>query len=257
MGIFTEMIGNRRLARLGALTLLGAALGCHRFDPRGYTQPEALFAASMREFRAGRFARAHAGFQQLTFELAGRDTLLPPVRFYLAESLFGQRDLVTATREFRRVADEHPTHELAPQALLRAADAYAELWRRPELDPANGQTALATYQELQGRYPDSRPAIIAGLRIRELNEQFAAKEYQNGLFYFRRGAYDSAILYLRNLIATYPNSILVPEAYVRLVRAYRAIGYSEERDQICDHARQLYPTRDDVREACGDGSLRR
>jgi len=240
-----------------AAACLVVASACHHFNPRSFNGPEALFRGAMREFRAGRFQRALTGFQQLTGDLPARDTLVPQVRFFLAECQFGQRDFVTAAREFRRVADEFPTDSLAPWALLRAGDAHAELWRRPELDPANGQTGLATYQELQGRFPDARAATVAGARLRQLNDQFAAKAYQNGMFYFRRGAWDSAILYFKDLIATYPSASLVPDAYVRLVRAYRAIGYREEMQEVCETVRQFFGTRADVRQACGDGSLRR
>jgi outer membrane protein assembly factor BamD len=217
---------------------------------------EGLYSASLREFRNGRFERACLGFQRLALELPGRDTLSVRARFLLGECRAGQRDFVTAAREFRRVADEYPAHPLAPEALLRAGDAHAELWRRPELDPTNAQTALALYQELQSRYAAAPAAQVASVRIRALNEDFATKEYQNALFYYRRGAYESAILYLRNLIATYPSATIVPEAFVRLVRAYHAIGYREEEQETCEHIRRIYPAREDVREACGDGRVR-
>ena len=257
MGIFRAMVGLMKARTAGVLALALAAAACRGFNPRSYPAPELLFAASMRQFRAGHFDRALAGFQQVTYDVPGRDTLMPIARFYLAESHFGEQDLFTAAREFRRVADEYPTHQLAPQALLRAGDAYAALWRRPELDPSHGQTAVATYQELQGRFPGSQPAGVAGVRLLEINEQFAAKEYQTGLFYYRRRFYDSGIIYFRNLIATYPNTTLVPAAFVKLVESYRAIGWREEEQETCQTLRQYYAQRADVREACGDGSLRR
>lgn len=248
----------RVFERLCACALCALWLaGCHHFNARSYTNPEDLFRASMREFRSGRYQSAFLGFQKLTFDLPGRDTLAPRARYLMAESYFGLRDYVTAAREFRRVADENPTDALAPDALLRAGDAYAQLWRRPELDPTNGQTALATYQELQGRFPDARAAAVAGVRIGALNEDFAAKEYQNALFYFRRGAYDSAILYFKALIATYGSTAVVPDAWVKLVRSYHAIGYRDEEQETCAHLLQYYATRADVRQACGNGSLRR
>lgn len=230
--------------------------GCASYNARRYTNLEALYTATVREFRAGRFERACPGFQRLTLELAALDTLSVRSRFFLAECQFGRRDFVTAAREFRRVADDHPADALAPEALLRAADSHVELWRRPELDPTNGQTALAIYQELEGRFPGTPAAAVAAVRVQALNEDFASKEYQNALFYYRRGAYESAILYLRNLIATYPAASVVPEAFVRLARAYHAIGYREEERETCEHIRRIYPARADVREACGDGRVR-
>jgi outer membrane assembly lipoprotein YfiO len=242
---------------LAGLALLLGVAACGRFNPQAFRDSEALYAASLRAFRHGTFDDAQAGFQKLTFDLTSRDSLFTSARFYLAEAYFGQRDYVTAAREFRRVSDESPESPLAPTALLRAGDANEQLWRRPELDPSSAQSALATWQELQGRYPDSPAAAISFGRIRALNELFARKEYENGLFYFRRGGFDSAILYFRNLIATYPASQFVPESFILLVRSYRAIGYKEEDEETCSHLVQYYPTRTDVRELCGNRTARR
>jgi outer membrane protein assembly factor BamD len=208
----------------------------------------------MQLFRHGHFDEAQTGFQRLQFDLAARDTLQARVRFYLAECYMGQDELLTATREFRRVADDYPADPLAPFALLRIGDAYSQLWRQPSLDPSNGQTALATYQELTGRYADSPAARVATQRVHELQERFAQKDYANGMFYLRRGAYDSAILYFRGLIVQYPSASTVPDAYVRLAQAYRAISYREELRDVCDHLMQNYGGRRDVRQACGNGS---
>jgi outer membrane protein assembly factor BamD len=233
------------------------ATGCHKFDIRSFPNPESLYRASLNEFRHGRFARAEQGFTKLTFDLPARDSLRVKARYYIAECKFGVHDYVTAAREFRRVADDDPGDALAPDALLRAGDAHFQLWRRFELDPSSGQTALATYQELVGRYPESRASQTAAARVRQLNDWFATKDFETGVFYFRRGAYESSILYFRGVIAQYPTATVVPDAFVRLVRAYQALGYKEETDETCATLRQYYGGRRDVRALCGDGNLRR
>ncbi len=243
-------------AALAVLAVAGLA-ACHGFDPRAYTAPEDLFTASLRQFRAGRYDKAVSGFQALTFNVGAQDTLYPLARYFLAASYFGQGDFIAAAHEFRRVSDETPNFRLAPDALLGAADSYAALWTNPELDPTNGQTALATYQELQGRYPTSAAAKTGTVRARALMERFARKELENGQFYFSRDAYDSAILYFKDLVATYPNSVLVPVALVYIVRSYKAIGYSDEVNDFCRNLRQFYGGRADVRQYCGDGTAGR
>jgi outer membrane assembly lipoprotein YfiO len=240
----------RRLPGLLALALVAA---CHHFNVRSYVDPLDLLRASMREFRAGRYAKSQEGFQKLTFDLGASDTLYPVARYYLGESYFGQGDYIMAAREFRRVADESPNNAMAPDALLRVGDCYAQQWAKPELDPTNGQTALATYHELQGRFPDAAATRIAGARIRALNEQFARKEFENAAFYFKRSAYDSAILYFKDLIASYSSSSLVPEAFVYIVRSFRAIGYKDEENDYCGRLRQLYPQHAGVKRYCGNG----
>lgn len=234
------------------------AAGCHhRAAPRAAAPPAAQFVEAMRAFRGGQFQRAQTDFLRLQFDLPQRDTLVPKVRFYLAETYSATDEMLTAAREFRRVADDFPSDALAPYALLRVGDQHARLWRRAELDPTQGETALASWQELLGRYPEAAASRLAEVRIRTTQEQFARKDFENGLFYLKRGAFDSAILYFTGMIAKYPSSVLVPDAFIKLVQSYRAIGYREELEEKCGHLRQYFGSRADVRRECGDGNTRR
>ena len=226
------------LASTGALVLFACGGG---FLPSQYPDPLALYNASLERYRQGDCDEAQLGFQRVSFELAPRDQMQAQVRYYLAECTLDGRDFIEAARQFRRVADEFPRHPLAPDALLRAGDAFAELWKAPALDPGYGRNAIETWQELMGRYPQSTAAQRARLRITELNEMFAEKEYENGMFYLRLRAYDSAIIYFRDVVAQYGESSYAPLAVLRLVDAFRRIGYEEEEREMCDYLRQFYP----------------
>jgi outer membrane protein assembly factor BamD (BamD/ComL family) len=43
-----------------------------------------------------------------------------------------------------------------------------------------------------------------------LQDDFAYKGYRTGLYYYRIKAYDSSILYLRDVVATYPRATIAP-----------------------------------------------
>ena len=146
-----------------------------------------------------------------------------------------------AAREFRKVSDDTPNDPLAPEALLRAGDAYADLWRRPELDPSYGQTALATYQELLNRYPGGhRPPSGPGADQRSAGAVRDTRNTRPALYYFRLKAYDSAILYLKDLVATYPREPSRPTALFKLVQAYRTLGYKEDVQETCGYIRRFH-----------------
>ena len=73
------------------------------------------------------------------------------------------------------------------------------------------------------------------------------------MYYFRLKAYDSAILYLRDLVATYPRAAAAPDALAKLAEAYRILGYAEDVRETCDYLRRFHPAaagRDDVRNSC-------
>ena len=200
--------------------------------------------------RHGKWGDAEKLLERLLLEFGPGDARIPQAHFWLGEAYFARGRHLEAAREFRKASDDTPNHPIAPEALLRVGDVYADLWRRPELDPTYGQTALATYQELLNRYPGTRAAQRAQLRIAELNERFAYKTYRAAMFYYRLKAYDSAILYLKDLIANYPKSAVAPDALVKLVRAYKTLGYREDVQETCDYIRQFHPQAPGAGEVC-------
>lgn len=237
------------------LAALGFLLGCGggRGNENGTVAPasvsaggasaatlDSLWRQSEQAFRNGEWGDAEKLLNRLLLEFRPGDPRIARAHFYLGEALFAQGRQLEAAREFRRTSDETPNDPLAPTALLRLGDVYADLWRRPELDPTYGQTALSTYQELMNRYPGSDAAKRAQLRIAELSERFATKAYKAALFYFRLKAYDSAILYLKDLVATYPKAGVVPEALIKLVQAYKALGYREDVQETCGYIRRFH-----------------
>lgn len=213
-------------------------------------QVDTLWFKAMREYRKGSWSKAATLFERVTLEVPAGDSLAIAANFYLAESYFGSRNQLQAARQFRKVSDDFPTSPLAAEALLRAGDAYADLWRRPELDDSYAQTAKATYQELLNRYPDAPPAARARMRIADLEEWFAVKEYKAAQYYLRLKAYDSAILYLKDIAATYPRASVTPTALLRLVDAYRSLGYAEDRRETCGYIRRFHPTTPGLEAAC-------
>jgi outer membrane protein assembly factor BamD len=210
----------------------------------------ALWQSAESAVRHGKWNDASKLLERALLELQPGDPRIAQAHYWLGEAYFARGSHLEAVREFRKTSDETPNHPIAPEALLRVGDAYADLWRRPELDPTYGQTALATYQELLNRYPSDRAAKRAQLRITELNEQFAAKAYKASMFYFRLKAYDSAILYLKDLVATYPRTAVVPEALVKLVQAYRKLGYGEDVQETCDYIHRFHPKAPGANEVC-------
>jgi len=228
----------RRALRCAALLALGA---CSAAPPKTGVTPDAQLVEARALFHRGKFDQALTLFRRLVFELQPGDSMMPEVRYYAAECQFQQGLLVEAAHAFRDVADQNPESQYAALGLLRAGDANLRTWRDPELDPTPGQTALAIYQELVGRYPGTEAAARASMRVRELNDLFATKSYANGMFYFRRHAYDSGIIYFKDVIATYPESRLVTDALLRLADTYAIIGYGDELKEVCGTIRRFHP----------------
>jgi outer membrane protein assembly factor BamD len=201
-------------------------------------------------FRHGSWKKAGDLFQKVTTESVPGDPRVAQAHFYLGEVQFARGENLDAVREFRRVSDESPNDPLAPEALLRVGDAYADLWKRPELDPTYGTTALAAYNELQSRYPGTSPAARGQNRIAALQEKLAVKQYKAAVYYLRYKAYDSAILYLKDLVATYPRASIAPEALIKLIGAYQRLGYKEDLRETCSYLLRFHAGAPGAKDAC-------
>ncbi|GBD32884.1 Outer membrane protein assembly factor BamD [bacterium HR33] len=240
-------------AVLGAFLLAAvAACGGRREPPR--IPPETLLEEAKALYRQGKIGPAKERLERVTSGSGARGPVLAEAYYYLGECEFAQGLYLEASRQFRRVADGFPQHPLAPDALLRAGDALAQLWKEPELDPEYGENAMATYRELMGRFPESRAARRAALKMNALAERFAEKDYKNGIFYQRLKAYDSAIIYFRSVVANYAQSSFAPRALIKLVEIYRELDYNEELRETCQHLRNYYPDADGLNEVCPPGT---
>ena len=252
----------RRFAVL-ALVGMAASSGCipfrHKKQPAVAPSPvlqnsprvvDSLWTLAQRQFNRANMSKVREVFTRLSGTMQPGDNRLPRLHFMMGEVEMSDGNELQAIREFRRVSDETPEDSLASDALLRAGEAYANLWKRPELDPTYGTTALGVFQEVSTRYPGTTAAKRAAARVKELQDRFAYKEYQNALFYYKFKAYDPAILTLRNLVATYPNAPIVPAALETLVLSYQKLGYKEDIKETCNYITQFFPQPTGPRRLC-------
>lgn len=237
-----------------AALLAGAVLliGCQRrvFDPRTIQPTDALFAASLREFQSKRWANAVRGFERLTTELPARDPRLPSAYFYLARAQQELQEHLTAAQTFRRISDGFPDDTLADDALFQAGRSYQKLWRKPALDAEHGHAAMNVYRTLLVLYSSSPLRSQAEQAIARLEQWLATKDYDTGYHYMKRGAYDSAIIYFKDVIRMYPTAPKTREAYLRLLQTYQAIRYREDARELCATMRNQYPGDREIVTAC-------
>jgi outer membrane protein assembly factor BamD len=212
------------------------------------------WALADKRFRRGDWEGTITALERANLEMPPVDPRRSRLHFMMGESMFQQGDFLQAAREFRRVSDDTPGDPLAADALLRAGDSFSALWRRPELDPTYGQTAMATYSEVGNRFPGTSAAKQAQLRLTQLQDNFAWKQYKSGSYYMHLKAYDSAILYFRDVVATYPRSKAAPLALTDLVKAYYKLGYLEDVKETCGYILRFHANAKGVAELCPSGA---
>ncbi|MFN9309424.1 outer membrane protein assembly factor BamD [Gemmatimonas sp.] len=254
MSHFPNRVEFRLLVLLAVATALAS---CGRgFQPRDFATPEALFQATLLEFQQKKWDNAQLGFERLTSDLSSRDPLLAPAYFYLALTHERKKEFLLAAQAFERVTDGFPDDTLAPMAMLGTGRAYQSIWRRPSLDPEQGQKAASVLRALLSSYPDAKETEEAKQRITQLEEWFALKDYQTAVHYIKvRPVVDGAIIYLKDIVTTYPTTKAARLSWLRLHELYTKIRWKEDAAETCSAMWKAYPGDTEVRTPCGGAPL--
>jgi outer membrane protein assembly factor BamD len=158
----------------------------------------------------------------------------------------------------QRFLDFYPADEDAAYAQYLLALSYYD-----QIDQVGRDQGL-TYQALQAlrvvieRYPDSEYAASAILKFDLAFDHLASKEMEIGRYYLRRENYTAAINRFRVVVEQFQTTSHTPEALLRLVEAYLALGLPNEAQTagaILGHNFQASPFYDDAFRLLNDQEL--
>ncbi len=238
------------MRRLGlALTTLAATLSlsaCPKGLPRGLP-PDELYRLGVESYEEQRWGRAIEALQRLLLQDPGHPKA-DSAQYLIGESYFQQKQFLTAAVEFLRLAQNRPAGPLADDSRYRVCESYYRLSPRPELDQEYTEDALDQCRSVALLYPTSPFASESAARVRELTDKLARKHFLNARYYFRRRAYDSALVYLEYLLENFKGASIEPEALLTLYQTYRKLGYVQEGEETRERLLREYPDSQQARE---------
>jgi outer membrane protein assembly factor BamD len=195
-----------------------------------------------------------------------------------AQKALNEENFEEATRLFEEVERQHPYSQYATKSQLMAAyaayqgdnydDAILALDRFIELHPGSEDIdyayylkALAYYEQISDvardqaitkqsleafntliqRFPDSKYARDAKMKMDLTNDHLAGKEMEIGRYYLNRGETNAAINRFRSVVKNYQTTTHVPEALHRLVECYLSLGLYTEAERVAAVLGYNYP----------------
>ena len=187
-------------------TLYGLAR--ERMAQQRYDESAALFAEVERQHPYSVWAR--------------RAQLMSAFSYYMARQY---PDAISSAQRFLTI---HPGNEGAPYASYLVAMSNYQQIADVTRDQKITQQASDAFNELIRRYPQSRYAADARLKLDLINDHLAGKEMEVGRFYQRSGKWLAASTRFRTVIEKYQTSSHTPEALERLVETYLNLGLPQE-----------------------------
>jgi len=223
---------NRIAALAIACALVLPAAGCARNKTKSDTAYVArdvntLYALAKDWLDRGRYADAAKAFDEVERQhpysvWARRAQLMSAFSYYMAKQY---TDAISSANRFLTI---HPGNKDAPYANYLVAMSYYQQIEDVTRDQKITQSASDSFGELIRRYPESRYASDARLKLDLINDHLAGKEMEIGRFYQRQGNWLASTTRFRTVVDKYQTTSHTPEALERLVESYLALGIPDE-----------------------------
>jgi outer membrane protein assembly factor BamD len=237
------------LTRIAAILLAGAVIlpagGCARNRTKSDTayvarDVSSLYSAAKRLLDQGDYVTAAKLFDEVERQhpysvWARRAQLMSAFSYYAGRQY---TDSISSAQRFLSI---HPGNKDAAYAYYLVAMSYYQQIVDVNRDQRITQQANDAFGELVRRYPESRYAADARIKLDLIRDHLAGKEMEIGRFYQRSGKWLAATTRFREVIDKFQTTSHTPEALERLVECYLALGMPEEAQKAAAVLGANYP----------------
>lgn len=223
-----------------ALLLLG---GCSKdIDLKEFENksPEEILKIGKTEMANENFSDAVQVFEELE-KLHPYSKLVAESQICTGDSNYKLKKYDEATSAFEIFVKTHPTHEKVPYALYMLGTINYEQMPIVSRDQDVTAKSLAYFVELVRRYPKSKYVKESEEKIKSLKQQLAGREMYVARYYQTRKNYAAAIGRFNTVVFAYSDTNQTPEALLRLIECYMAMGLPNEAQSVFKVLSTKYP----------------
>lgn len=213
-----------------ALTIALAACGGAKKDAYIEKPVDDLYNQAMDQMVEERYSQAATSFDQVESQhpysiWATKAQLMAAYAQY--ESGSYDQAIIAADRFIQL----HPgNRDVAYAYYLKAISYYVQIVD-VERDQKTTELALKALDDVVRRFPDTKYARDAKLKLDFTRDHLAGKDMEIGRYYLQRGQYLAAMNRFKRVIDKYQTTTHVPEALERLVECDLALGLTAEAKQ--------------------------
>lgn len=199
-----------------------------------------LYNAAQDSLQAGRYREAARSFEDVDRQHP-YSTWATQAQLMTAYAYYENDDYDEAIGASERFIQLHPGSPDAAYAYYLRAISYYERISDVGRDQLMTNEALAAFNDLITRYPESTYARDAQLKVDLANDHLAGKEMEIGRYYLDRGEPIAAVNRFQRVVDSYQTTTHVPEALHRLTEAYLTLGMADEAAQTAAVLGYNYP----------------
>ncbi|WP_372826575.1 outer membrane protein assembly factor BamD [Polaromonas sp.] len=219
-------------------------------DPTAAWSPNKIYAEARDEASSGAYDKAIPLFEKLEGRAAGTP-LAQQAQLEKAYAQYKGGEQAQAQATLDRFMKLHPASPAIDYALyLKGLVTFNEnlglfsfLYKQDlsERDQKAAKESFEAFKELVNRYPDSKYAADARLRMTYIVNSLAQYEVHVARYYYSRGAYISAINRAQTALTDYRDVPVLEDALFILYKSYDALGMAQLRDDTKRVMEKSYP----------------
>lgn len=241
-----------RRAGLLALAMSATLVACGTSPQDEYANinSDKLYADAKEEQADGNFETAVKMLEKVEARASGT-LLAQQAQLDLAYAYYRSGEKAQALAKLERFIRLHPTNPAMDyayylQGLINFNEdlgMFGRLARQDlsERDQQASRDAYESFKQVVDRFPESKYAEDARLRMNHVVNSLAAGEVHVARYYLRRGAYLAAANRAQQAIKDYPQSPSIEEALYIMSRAYDQLGLIQLRDDAARVLKQSFP----------------
>ena len=228
-----------RILFLAGAGVLLAACSSTSDDKTANWSPNKIYAEAKDELDSGSYEKAVPLFEKLEGRAAGTP-LAQQAQLEKAYAQYKASDPAQALATLDRFIKLHPASPALDYALYMKGVVnfnddlgwFSFLTRQnlSERDQKAAKESFEAFKELVARFPTSRYAPDARLRMTYIVNSLAESEVHVARYYYRRGAYLAAVNRAQSALADYRDVPALEEALYIMVKSYEALGMKQLRD---------------------------
>nr|WP_315226668.1 outer membrane protein assembly factor BamD [uncultured Limnohabitans sp.] len=230
-----------------AILLSGCA---QNYDPTSTWSVDKLYQEAKDELAAGGYDKAIGYYEKLEGRAAGTP-MAQQAQLDKAWAQYKTNEPIQAVATLDRFIKLHPASPALDYALylkgvvnfndnlgLFSTLAQQDLAER---DPKQAKESFEAFRELTTRFPQSKYAEDARLRMAYIKNSLARSEVYVARYYFERGGYVAAINRAQAAVQEFRDVPAVEEALFILVKSYDKLGLVQLRDDTRRVLEATYP----------------
>ena len=173
--------------------------------------PQDRLAYAVKLYNDEDYEQAVNEFSSIVLQFPG-NSIVDSAQYYTGMTRYKRKEYILAAYEFSKLIKNMPASKLMSESQYMLADCYYKLSPDFTLDQKFTRSAVKEFQAYIDFFPTGDKVPDAEVKIKELNEKLAHKEYNAAYIYSKLEYYRASLKYYDNVVEIYHDTKYAPLA---------------------------------------------